>query len=513
VVSVPDTPATNTIVLDFLAIPGQASFNLDTTDVGQYTLIVADITLVHSGAVITGASSPLTVKPFGLAVTGILAGATPNPGATTPGGTLFTDAGSNFAATVEAVLWDAADDTNDDGVLDTGVYANNIKAPSYAWDTTLSVAVAGFEPSTGTAGTLSNGLILQARFIGGTASPADLAYSEVGSFTLQSLASDYLGLASADIVGDDIIIGRFRPASFTISATVDGMFANTCTAYTYIGEGFGYDVLHPSFEVSAMNALGVPGVTANYTGIWAKLDADSVSLTAPTADQTQVGSDTVTLMALSYTQDAVKFNVTDNADGSFDFEFADDQFVYDKDSNSEITPFNSDIDLLITDVSDTEGVTNSGSFSLTPIAANLRFGRLKLSNVHGSELIDLAMPMVAEYLVSTSVYTLNTDDNCTTIADGHLVITDNLSTPGSSTVTVTNTTAISGDLGVGLTAPGSGGIDGYIDVSPDLSASSDAWLRYDWTGTGSFTEDPTGRATFGIYSGNDVNIYRSQTYQ
>jgi hypothetical protein len=72
---------------------------------------------------------------------------------------------------------------------------------------------------------------------------------------------------------------------------------------------------------------------------------------------------------------------------------------------------------------------------------------------------------------------------------------------------------VSGDLGVGLTAPGSGGIDGYIDVSPDLNASSDTWLRYDWTGIGSFTEDPTGRATFGIYSGNDVNIYRSQIYQ
>ena len=421
---------------------------------------------------------------------------------------------------IDAVLWDSNDDTNNDGVLDTGVYEDNVKAPSYAWATTLGVPspAMGFPPTptppqNGVQGSFLNGSLVQGDFVAGTASPTNLQYDEVGSFTLQSSATGYLGTTGADIVGDDIIIGRFRPASFELTSTVNGMFANSCTLYTYIGESFTYDVIHPSFVVTAMNGLAVPTPTTNYTGAWAKLDDNSVNFTQPIADLTQNGSDMATKMAISYTQDAAKFTITDNTDGSFTFEFANDTFVYDRDSNSEIPDFDSDINLAVIDVTDLETVTYNAGFNLNPTFINLRFGRVKMTNAHGSELSSLMMPMVVEYLDSPGLYTLNTDDICTTIADANLGITDNLSTPGSSTVTVTNTTAVSGVLDVTLTAPGAG-ITGYIDVMPDLTVSVDNWLRYDWTlGAGAFSENPTARATFGIYTGNDVNIYKSQTYQ
>jgi MSHA biogenesis protein MshQ len=523
VVGIPDAPATIPVVLDFSVTPGQTSFDLLTTDVGQYRLNFQDTTLVHSDVNIIGVSAELTVRPFGLAVTNIT-GLIPNPGNTGSGGAIFALAGTDFSATVEAVLWDIADDTNDDGVLDTGIYADNVKAPSYAWATTLGVPspAMGFTPTAGppqngVQGSFINGALVPGDFIAGTASPANLQYDEVGSFTLQSSAVNYLGTIGADFVGDDIIVGRFRPASFNITATQNGMFANSCTLplspYTYIGESFTYDLIHPSFEVTAMNGLAVPTPTTNYTGDWAKLDDDSVTFTQPTADLTQDGSVMGTKMAVSYTQDAAKFTITDNTNGSFTFEFADDTYVYDRDLNSEIPDFDSDITLLVTDVTDLETVTNTGSFNLNPSFINLRFGRVKMSNAHGSELFNLAMPMIVEYLDSPGLYTLNTDDVCTTIATANLGITDNLSTPGSSTVTVTNTTAVGGNLGVTLTAPGAG-ITGYIDVTVDLAASLDSWLQYDWTlGAGAFNENPTARATFGIYSGNDVNIYKSQTYQ
>jgi MSHA biogenesis protein MshQ len=380
----------------------------------------------------------------------------------------------------------------------------------------------GFTPTVGlngVQGSFINGALIGGDFTTGTASPTNLQYDEVGSFTLQSSATGYLGTIGADFVGDDIIVGRFRPASFALTSTVNGMFANSCTPpglspYTYIGESFTYDVIHPAFVVTAMNGLAAPTPTTNYTGDWGKLNDDSVNFTQPAADLTQDGSDGSTKMAISYTQDAAKFTITDNTNGSFTFEFADDSYVYDKDSNSEIPDFDSDITLAVVDVTDLETVTYNTAFNLNPTFINLRFGRVRMSNTHGSELTDLAMPMLVEYLDSPGLYTINIDDDgCTTIANANLGLSDNLSTPGSSTVTVTNPAAVAGNLGVSLTAPGAG-ITGYIDVTPDLNASTNSWLQYDWTfGAGTFTENPTGRATFGIYTGNDVNIYKSQTYQ
>jgi hypothetical protein len=524
-VSIPDSPTTDTVVLDFNANPGQASFFLGSDDVGQFTLIMQDTTLIHSDTIITGSSSEMTLKPFGLKVA-IFFDVTRtflNPGTITPGGTLFTDAGANFSADVEAVLWSADDDQMPvDGVLDTGDYSNNTSAPSYAWDTTLSVAVTGFEPSSGIAGILNNGDLAQVSFGGGKSSPDNLQYTEVGSFTLQALATDYLGVGTADIVGDSVVIGRFRPASFLIqplTVVSHGAFADTCSVYSYIGENFGYDV-NPSFELHALNALG--DITTNYTDPWEKIDITSVDFTAPTSDQTKPGT-TAILMPLTYTQDAALFSISDYGDGTFDIAFANDQYVFDRDSNSEVTPFASDIDLLINDVTDSEGVTTTVGTTLTPASANLRFGRVRMANVHGSELSDLAMPMIVEYFDSPGppvpgLYTINSDDDCTTIATANLGIADNLSTPGSSLVTVTSltSTAVDGVLGVTLTSPGAG-VTGNIDVTPDLSTltgSDDPWLQYDWTpGGGVFDEDPTAQATFGIYKGNDVNIYKSQTYQ
>jgi len=494
-------------------VNGVADVIFATIDIGKFTIELADISNTFADITIAGTSAEQTVIPFGLAMTNIIAGVTLNPGANTPGGVIFTAAGLDFSATVSSVLWDAGDDLDNDGILDTGIYADNAIAPSYAWDTTLTVSAIGFEPATGTPGILINGGILQADFSAGSSTPNDLQYTEVGSFTLQASATDYLGEASADLVGDDIVVGRFTPASLLISATVDGMLVDACAVYTYIGKAFTYDVIHPSFEVSAMNGLAVPGVTQNYTGIWAKLDDSSITLTNPIEDATQLGSDGLTLMALTYTQDAGLYNITDNADGTFNFEFANDQFVYDRDANSEISPFDSGIDLIITDVTDLDAVTNTGTFTLQPLPVESRFGRIKMGNVHGSELIDLAMPMLIEYLNPAGLYVVNSDDNCTSVTTADLAITDNLSVPGSSTVTVMNPVALTGNLGVDLTAPGVG-IDGNIIVSPGLTGVAD-WLQYDWdsVGVGLFDDDPSAIATFGIYTGNNVDIYKQQTYQ
>ena len=152
-------------------------------------------------------------------------------------------------------------------------------------------------------------------------------------------------------------------------------------------------------------------------------------------------------------------------------------------------------------------------------STDMRFGRLAMQNVFGSELIDLVMPMRAEYFDGTN-FIVNIDDGCTTI-DHAAIPTQLLVIPdlsgGSSTVTVIQTTAIGGDLNVQLTKPGAENT-GDIRVIPNLIQSGDSWLQYDWNGIDElsdgnlYDDNPMGTATFGIFKGDSRQIYYRQIY-
>jgi hypothetical protein len=224
--TIPDNSTTQTITLDFSLTPGgRATFNLDTTDVGQYVLTLADTTLAYSTSTngITGSTGILTIRPFGLAVNPVQSNAVPpvaNPGISVlsaPTLGIFTAAGNEFSTTVSAVLWSSIDDTEGDlgdGVIDAGKSFNdNTVAPSFAWDTDLTVV--GITPVGGVAGNLLNSDIPAADFTNGSETLTDLRYTEVGGITLQALSIGYLG--GANIVSDGIVVGRFTPASFQIT--------------------------------------------------------------------------------------------------------------------------------------------------------------------------------------------------------------------------------------------------------------------------------------------------------
>ncbi len=517
VVTVPNVPASAAITFDFSVTPGQASFNLDSSDVGQYSLTLVDNTNTHSDAIIAGTSTILTVRPFGIAVTTIEAGPgpTPNLGGTAPGDAIFTTAGSNFAATVSGVLWSAADDLDNNGVLDSGAYANNSVAPSFAWNTTLSVsaAVASYTPSPGMPGVLNNGNILQGEFSGGFFNVTDLQYTEVGSFTLQSAADNYLGEPGADIVGDDIIVGRFIPASFEVTINGDGVFAETCAAFTYIGEAFSYAIA-PTITVTAKNALG--GTTAQYRDAFVKLDGGSVSVAA-SQDDTTPGSDTLPLLVDYSPAAAMIFSV--NNDGTVDYTFGADIYRYgpgaplafSKYANSQVAPFVADINPEIGSVGDGEVATSFAPLThvLGPTGNNQRFGRLRMENVHGSEINSLLMPVFTEFWDGSS-FQKNILDSCTLIANSDLIAVG--SPPGLSVPVVVNAPASVGDVNLSFPAPGAGN-DGFIDTTTDLNAALHLWLRFDWDADGEFDDDPVARATFGIFDGDPVQIYIQQIYE
>jgi MSHA biogenesis protein MshQ len=142
----------------------------------------------------------------------------------------------------------------------------------------------------------------------------------------------------------------------------------------------------------------------------------------------------------------------------------------------------------------------------------MRYGRLALGNANGSELVPLAVPLGAEYW-NGSLFVANTADSCTLVPVAELA---RVPSPAGlvSTPTIANSPLASGGAGLSLSATGAGNT-GFFALSYDLSTATGAgleFLRFDWDGNGSFTEDPSGRATFGIFRGDDKLIYTRELY-
>ncbi|MCR4332116.1 MAG: hypothetical protein NUV34_05350 [Sulfuricaulis sp.] len=481
-------PASNNLTRTFTA--GVASFALSTTDVGRYVLNIRDDTRLYATAVDLGGASSITTRPWlHVAVTG-------NPGASAATGTVFTLAGTDFTATVRGVLWQAADDANDDGVPDSGAnLADNTAAPRFAWDTVLS-PVSPFTPAAGTLGTLTRGsggsTVTQASFSSGSATVTDWRYSEVGSFTLRASASNYLS-SGINAATDNGVVGRFTPAYFDVTR-IHGCSGGA--AFTYSGQ--------PFTVTATARAANSGAVTANYDGTLGFAKATTVSDAGSTAN------------FMNNDLAAANFSGGARTQGTITYTFP----------AKETAPAT-----LALRAIDTDSVSSAGH---TEETAEIRSGRVHLYNAYGSELLTLSMPMRVEYYEDTTVsapatnppvtgWVTNSTDTCTSLSLPNLDLQNAVHVPAPgpgqgvatinikvapnfpSTVTVVSPTAGTGELS--FSAPGTGG-DGYADARLDLSARS--WLQFDWNGTGS--TDPTGRATFGLYRGSPKHIYLRQRY-
>jgi MSHA biogenesis protein MshQ len=516
-VSLPNAaPASNPASNNLPAITftnGVATIAMVTTDVGRYVLNLRDDTRTYANAVDLGGASPsLTTRPW-LHV--VVAG---NPGANTAAGSVFTSAGTNFSATVRGVLWQLADDANNDGVPDAGAdLSNNAVTPSFAWATVLSPTTP-FTPATpadspagtGTPGTLTRAsggsTITQATFSGGSATVADWRYSEVGSFTIQALATNYLS-SGVNVSTNNGVVGRFRPAYFDVTRN-HGCPAGSFTYTGVIPPPAGQPPGQPfSVTATALNALGA--VTVNYhssaSGFAKTTTISNGGVTTGFTNNSLAG-------ASAFTNGAGTTNT-----------------IYYSFAAKETAP----VTLTLRAV-DADGVSSSGHLEPTTEA---RSGRIVIQNAYGSELVDLAVPMRAQYYESAANgWVTNSADNCTTVVTlafptyagnlsaGETCVQDT-GTGGRSGLGCTPPPAapaneqfreggvvnFNGDFNLYLRAPG-GGNDGSVDISIDLSSNNLPWLRYDWDGNGTHDNDPSGRATFGIYKGSPRHIYLRERY-
>jgi MSHA biogenesis protein MshQ len=200
-------------------------------------------------------------------------------------------------------------------------------------------------------------------------------------------------------------------------------------------------------------------------------------------------------------------------------------------------PFPAEVTLAI-NVLDADGVAavgtgplgnpvSFGSSSGIPFTAGqqIRYGRVRVGTAVGSELIDLPVPMRAEYFAGAAGFVGNAQDTCTTnVSLALLGYTKNLGAgetcvrdsgaPGASAMGCAVAAAspyreppVGGDFNLRLAAPLAGN-----QGSVSIRAAVPPWLRFDWDGGTAGDEDPTGQATFGIYGGERRTIYTREIY-
>ena len=537
---------TNTLstTLDFDA-SGYAPLSFQYNNVGEIALFADAYSTLSGGEINNGVSDQFVVRPFALVLDfddgggtydmrqldwgdGNLDGSSSNNSYSDPtnipqNSSVFQIAGTNFPAEMTGVLWQGSDDSNADGEPDNSanLYDNAVASlfgqeSSRVIEITHSLEV----PGGGNVGTLTS--TFSNPYINGR-SEGTMNWDEVGIIDIQLALNSYLtdtSFTPSSIAQD---VGRFTPARFAITNPVNGDLDASCSGnFSYIGQEFGYSV-PPSFVIEAQNASNV--VTQNYQGsAWAKiLSSGTFSVNTVIEDETQVGTDGTTKLIIYHGLPTSRINSSDNSNGTFNASFGADVFCYGSDdlvtnagcnkaTESQVAPFNSDIKLTLSSIGDGD-ITTPLTQDFLPTGRQQRYGRLALDNVFGSELTPLQMPMYTEFFNGNN-FVDNTADNCTTV--DHTILNElgvvAESAVSSSVVTVSSITANMGELNVDLTSPGANNT-GAIDVTPNLDISVDPWLKYDWDTSLTGLENPSASATFGIYKGNEVNIYIQQTYQ
>ncbi len=302
-------------------------------------------------------------------------------------------------------------------------------------------------------------------------------------------------------IGNKAVIsfGRFIPDHFAITP---GTSTPGCgSTFTY----FGQDGFNTSFSLTAQNSAN--NTTSNYSGNFAKLGLTNWSNFNFTASSSLPSGSILSASATSPT-------------GAWNSGVAS---IVAKHQISRPTALTGETNVFISAApTDSDGVTMATTQIST--ATPLRYGRINLTNALGSELVDLEVPMQAEYFNDFS-FINNSDDSCSvaklTIADpdatdsllpADTCVWDDSATSGSFNCSIAApinksyreaASLTSGNFNLNLKSPGKTG-------SLEISAAVATWLQFDWQGTGNI--NPNAKATFGIYKGNPEQIYFREAF-
>lgn len=527
-------------------------------DAGQMTLHMRYTLPAPPATTISGNSNAFVVRPFGLAIRGANA-ATPIAHSSTDAGTVLAAAGDNFTMTIAGYKWaSAAEDANNDGIPDFALadvvdITDNGLTPNFAATTSVNAGnnIPGIATGAITRGVncASASTVAAGSWSGGAATITDWCYSEAGNVQVAALAVDYIspgvnviGLSSFDGSGFTAgHVGRFRPKHFAVSAASLGNRAGAACApastFSYMDED-----LTLTFTLTAQNRQNA--TTQNYTGTYAKLGLTTFANwslgarsgttnltarldtgTAPTGSWSNGVASGVVLTT------AVNRATPDNPDGPYTA------------TAFGIAPVDADsvaMNTLDLDV-DNNAVMDRKNLG---VSGELRYGRLRIQNALGSAKLALPVPVRLEYWNGTA-FAVNTQDSCTTLARNTIALgsyTGALAPGGGNCKTFIQQDPVSFASGLGtLTlAPPTGAASGSVVLTPQLHATAtgnscdnassgeDAvasaarpYLTGRWNDAAnpdadantSYDDNPTGRASFGVYGSQPNNyIYFRENY-
>ncbi|BCE00581.1 DUF6701 domain-containing protein [Marinicellulosiphila megalodicopiae] len=513
----------------FNFVNGIANITLTNDDVGQFEFYVLDEISQYKndkfGAPlrIEGQSPTITLRPFALAMDVANDADAANSLAADANGSIFKAVDENFTLTVTPVLWDSADDINNDGIVDVGAdLSDNDVIPNFnSTNEAIEITVSNLLPAGGVTGTLS-----------GTTSSSDyssnshdyvLSYSEAGIVSLSAQITNNGFLNSGvDALTTLNTVGRFIPDHFSVSLNavnlVDGF--NAC-GITYQGQELALDTTL-DFTFNALNASGLP--VLNYAGDFNKFDTASF---LPTLNRTATTSTLGTAPNISWLAPSISDET--NFDGDWVISIEVDSIEFPKSNSSPLTsdlPFSAELyaqvsSALLTDSDDVCFDTGSGcsNFESNDITgATIIYGVVFLQNQIKSELMDATLPVKLKIWATqnnlTDFYTI-TSDSCSIF---NLTDFEFLScTEQSGTwcdATYQNTFAAphsfsgvtSGEANATIDGPGENNT-GRLQVKLNVPS----YLQFDYLGIG--VDSPTSTIDFGINNNQDSIIYTQDQYR
>lgn len=504
-----------------------------------------------------------------------------------PGTTVTSCSADNFSIRPDAFAISSTDATNTGtgagATFKTGVNFNLRANGGAGYAGTPAANTSGKVTGTPTAGTVGGSFAVAS---GGIADGA-FWYSEVGNFGLAADAVLDNAFTGVDTPGTDCVagstsntpsgglygcvvgsgavtqttgasgFGRFIPDNFTVTYPTPPIFGALCTgSFTYVGASFTYPgsaIMRVTARNGTSNGL-LNATTTNYAGAYMKLANSGTSLNQPAYDAQDKrytrfdalgGGATPALVPSGLPATTADPSISNFAPGVVDLTFTagTGSFSFTRSLTTPTAPFNADIALAL-NVTDEDGVAfagNPASFGAATAGngiaflagKSMRYGRLRLQNVSGSQLHLLLPQVEAQYWDGKSFLT-NTADNCSVINPSDIAM-------GAYSGTLTDSpkclTAISGTglaLSAGrktfvLAAPG-GSISGSVTLTPNLGAAaggntcaavgganapaSTANLPHlqGKSGGGTFDQNPSGRATFGIRRGSEEVIFHRENF-
>lgn len=509
---------------------GRATLSpINYADAGQLKLFVnTSISIAGQPTAVTGTSNAVVVAPFGFCINPTNNGSNNNPNATDASGTVFTSAGSNFSAILNAVAWDSTDDSNNKGIADTGanLCIGNVVTPSFGRhiappNVTLSSALQ--QPSAGNAGLLSGNTSIATAFTNpanGQAT-ATLSWSEVGIIRLNANSANYLN-SGFTISGSRTNVGRFIPHHFAVlnGSTLKNRSDSTSSAcnnssFTYLGEP-----LALNFSLQAQSTSN--SITQNYAGAFAKFQNITAIPTPPPPPPSPLTPNSLNAAAI-FTSGA-RTALTATINGTITPTWTSGtapisaNVVVAKPSGSPASYVATTFGVA---PQDSDGVTAVGfnlntsqsaaaSFNHVKIGttADLLYGRLRVDSTSGPANLALPVPITAEYWNASAFIANTADNNCITLTGASATATAYHGALNSGETTPSgNAAIISGRTMRALEwSPPGAGNEGSVDFTLDISSWS--WLQFDWdNNVTTLDTNPTATASSGTYRGSDRVIY------